>query len=519
MPPMSTAWPWSSPACAISGTEEMKWDFKQSSSSSFSRSFPVLLALLLFWASLPAAADVIQAGRDVQSAIDSAQPGDMVLVRAGEVNSFVVDRPLTIEGQDNSTVSAAMQKPAIKVLSDGVTVSGFAIRGVAKDTTAKFNYYMQNPAAAANAGLDDPNSAVVVMGNDVAVKNCSIFGAQVGIWAENVRGLALQNSSLEGCDIGASILQSREILVSGCRLEGCRKYGLNVEASFDIEIADNSIVGNSNGGILLKESEAGAVIHNRISQNTFGLSLWNSSHCQVSANTAEHNQYGILVTDSSNYNNITDNLAQDNSYSDIVTGFGIGISLQENSSYNLLAGNRATGNFNGLELSRGCQYNAVYGNNASDNRHGIRLNENRNNLIFGNNFYRNDINAYENLSLNIWNTSRGNYYSDYRGRDGDGDGIGEEPYFLPGPESQSFDRMPLVRPFQGDASSYSAAREEVARYALFPPTVESIPTTAVADGVVVISRQAPNSPPKWSDSSLHDSFDPSAPPFQKEIKL
>ena len=181
MPPMSTAWPWSSPACAISGTEEMKWDFKQSSSSSFSRSFPVLLALLLFWASLPAAADVIQAGRDVQSAIDSAQPGDMVLVRAGEVNSFVVDRPLTIEGQDNPTVSAAMQKPAIKVLSDGVTVSGFAIRGVAKDTTAKFNYYMQNPAAAANAGLDDPNSAVVVMGNDVAVKNCSIFGAQVGI--------------------------------------------------------------------------------------------------------------------------------------------------------------------------------------------------------------------------------------------------------------------------------------------------------------------------------------------------
>lgn len=107
----------------------MKRDFKQSSSSSFSRSLPVLLALLLFWASLPAAADVIQAGRDVQSAIDSAQPGDMVLVRAGEVNSFVVDRPLTIEGQDSPTVSAAMQKPAIKVLSDGVTVSGFAIRG------------------------------------------------------------------------------------------------------------------------------------------------------------------------------------------------------------------------------------------------------------------------------------------------------------------------------------------------------------------------------------------------------
>ena len=44
-----------------------------------------------------------------------------------------------------------MQKPAIKVNSDGVTISGFRILGVGKDTTAKFNYYMQNPTAAAGA--------------------------------------------------------------------------------------------------------------------------------------------------------------------------------------------------------------------------------------------------------------------------------------------------------------------------------------------------------------------------------
>lgn len=479
-----------------------------------------LLAFLLFFCTiLPAEADVIQAGRDVQSAIDSAQPGDMVLVMAGEANSFVVDRPLTIEGQGNPSVSAAMQKPAIKVLSDGVTISGFAIRGMAKDSTAKFNYYLQNPAAAANAGLDDANSALVVKGDDVFIKNCSIFGAQVGISADNVRGLTLQNTSLEGCDIGAAILQSREIMVSACRLAGCRKYGLDVEGSFDIEIYNNSIVNNSNGGILLKGSEDGILSQNHISQSTFGLSLWKSSYCQVKANTAEHNQYGILVTDSSNHNNITDNVAEDNRLSDIVTGFGIGISLQENSSYNLVARNRATGNFNGLELSRGCQYNAVYSNNASDNRHGIRLNENRNNLIFGNNFRHNDINAYENTSLNIWNTSIGNYYSDYRGRDEDGDGIGEEPYALPGPESQSLDRRPLLQPFYESGSNYSAIIAEVAKYALFPVAVESIPTTAVADGVVVISRKARSTPPKWSDSSIHDSFDASAPPFQKEIKL
>lgn len=522
MLPMSTVWPWSSPACAISGTEKTKLAFNQGGRiyNSFS-AFPALLLLfsLIFWAALPVQAGVIQAGRDVQSAIDSAQPGDMVLVLGGEANSFVVDRPLTIEGQDHPIVSAAMQKPAIKVLSDGVTIAGFSIRGVAKDTTAKFNYYMQNPAAAANAGLDDANSALVVMGNDVFIRNCSIFGAQVGISAENIEGLTVQNTSLEGCDIGASILQSREVRVSACQLAGCRKYGLDVEGSFNIEIYNNSIVNNSNGGVLLKESEDGVISQNLISQSTFGLSLWNSSHFQVRANTANQNQYGILVTDSSDYNNITDNSAEDNSHSDIVAGFGTGISLQENSSYNLLAGNRATGNFNGLELSRGCQYNAVYSNNASDNKHGIRLNENRNNLIFGNNFRRNDINAYENVSFNIWNTSLGNYYSDYNGRDQDGDGIGEEPYTLPGPESQSLDSRPLLQPFHESKGNYTGIRDEVTRYALFPPAVQDIPTTSVANGVVVISRKVPSSPPKWSDSSFHDSFDPSAPPFQKETRL
>jgi nitrous oxidase accessory protein len=479
----------------------------------------LLVVLLLLCTAQLAAAGIIQAGRDVQSAIDSAQPGDTVVVVGGEANSFVVDRPLTIVGQGSPAISAALQKPAIKVLSDGVIVTGFRIRGVGKDSSAKFNYYMQNPSAAANAGLDDANSAIVVKGNNVFIKNCSVFGAQVGISADNVRGLTIQNTSMVGCDIGASILQSSEIQISACRLADCNKYGLDLEGSFDIEIYNNNIVNNTNGGILLKESEGGNVSYNLLSQNTFGLALWTASYCQVRANRADHNQYGILVTDSSNHNNITDNVAKDNSHSDIVTGFGIGISLQENSSYNLLARNRATGNFNGLELSRGCQYNAVYDNNASDNRHGIRLNENRNNLIFGNNFYRNDINAYENQSLNIWNASIGNYYSDYRGRDEDGDGIGEEPYSLPGPQSQSFDYHPLLQPFRGGESDYAAIRAEVERYAIFPPALDSLPTTTVKEGVVVISRKVPSSPPQWSDSALHDSFDPSAPPFQKEIAL
>jgi nitrous oxidase accessory protein len=481
----------------------------------------VILSLLtilffVFLAAGPVAANVIQAGSDVQSAIDAAAAGDTVVVVAEEVNSFKVDRPITIEGIGGPIMSAALQKPAIKVMSDGVTITGFRIKGVGKDSTAKFNYYMQNPAAAANAALDDPNSAIVVKGDGVSIKNCSIFGAQVAIFAESVRGLILQNMSMDTCDTGASILQCRDVAVTSCHMTNCRKYGLDIERSFYVMLDNNSIVNNTSGGVLLKESKDCIISDNQLSQNTFGLSLWNSSYNQVRRNRADHNYYGILVTASSNYNNITENSADDNSRGEIVTGFGIGISLQENSSNNMLINNRASGNFNGLEVSKGCQFNAVYANNASDNKHGIRLNENRNNLIFGNNLIRNEINAYENTSMNIWNTTMGNYYSDYDGRDGNGDGIGDESYSLPGPESQSFDFRPLIRPSADAKLDYAALKAEVKKYAVYAPEVADLPTTRIESGVIVISRKASSSPPKWSDS---DPFDASAVPFLKKTQL
>ena len=276
---------------------------------------------------------------------------------------------------------------------------------------------------------------------------------------------------------------------------------------------NNSIVNNTNAGILLKNTNVGIIQDNILSRNTFGLSLWNASYNQVRRNRADHNYYGILVTSWSNYNNITDNLAEDNSRSEIVRGFGIGISLQENSSYNMLIRNTAKGNFNGLEISGGCKFNAVYDNNVSDNKHGIRLNENRNNLIFGNNFFRNDINAYENTSLNIWNTTIGNYYSDYRGKDENNDGIGDQPYSLPGPQSRSFDLQPLIRPYREAGKDSAQLRDEVKKYAVYGPDEEGFPITRTQDNVAVTSRKASSSPPKWTDSRP---FDASAPPFQKE---
>lgn len=504
MPPMSMIWPWSSRACAISDTKTCKRG----------KSCRGLLALLLFYYLFlgPAFADLIQAGQDIQSAIDSAQAGDIIAVGPGTYRSIIIDRPLTLIGEGRPVLDATLQNPAVVVKSDGVTIEGFEIYGVGKDTTAKFEYYMENREAARGQRLDMPNSAIVVEGSGFAIKNSSIYRAQAGVYALDTEGITLQDSTLDGCDTGLFLRGGRGLNVSGCSILNCRKYGLDIEWSSDIVVKNNRIINNSNVGILLREGEWAEMDDNLISECAFGLSLWNASYNQVRRNQLGHNYYGILVTNGSSYNNITDNLLIDNSRGEIIPGFGIGLSLQENSSHNLVIGNVARGNYNGLEISKGCQFNAVYANNATENKHGIRMNENRNNLIFGNNFQDNNINAYENQSRNIWNTTLGNYYSDYQGEDENKDGIGDLPYSLPGPESSSFDRMPSIRPLNEGRLEQTEIRNLVKRYAALEPEEETGPAARLEGGVMVISSPQPSSPPQWKDS---EPLDVSSSPFQE----
>ncbi|HUI39320.1 MAG TPA: NosD domain-containing protein [Methanothrix sp.] len=446
----------------------------------------------------------MQSGSDVQAAINAAMAGDTVVLGPGEHSPFEVDKPLTILGRGGPIIKAAIQKPGMKISCDGVMVSGLKIDGVAEDTAANFNYYMENPAAAAGQRLDQPNAAIIVNGNSIALQNCTIFGAQVGIWAENADNLILRNVTLDSCDEGASLARCQDLRIEECLVTNCKKSGLDLEEGRNFVVQDSRIVGTGSTGLLLKHTQNCSIMGNIFSGNTFGLALWNSSLNQVRGNQADHNYYGILVTDSSDNNTIAENVAVDNTRNEFVKGFGEGISLQENSSHNLVVRNTAKGNFNGVELSKGCKFNAVYDNDVTDNSHGIRLNENRNNVIFGNNFLRNQINAYENASLNIWNTTIGNCYSDYEGQDENGDGIGDQPYAIAGQDSKSFDYRPLTRQYSNASWNDAAIREAVKVYAKFGPADYEIPVLRMEKGTIAISYRRPSSPPKWADSKPLD---------------
>ncbi len=474
--------PWSSQACGISGI----------------RSEALAAAAIFVLLASCASAATLHSGSDIQATIDKANPGDTILVGPGDYGPFDVNKPLTVVGTGMPLVRAAIQRPGITLSSEGAVVSGFKIKGVCTDSSAKFNYYISKPAEA-SVRFDLPDAAVMAEADDVVLKDSSIFGAEAGAYAEEIHNTSLTNITFISCVDGAKLMQCQGGNVEGCKFLKCDKTGLRVEGSRGIVVSNITAADSVHVGVLIKESTGCKVNSNTATGNIEGIALWNSSNSEVSGNVVSRNYYGILLSGSNN-NTVTDNTAVENTRSEVIKGFGIGISLERNSSNNVVAWNDARRNYNGLEVTKGCQLNVLYCNKANDNDHGIRMDKNWNNLIYANSFSRNKIDAYENASHNCWNTTVGNYYSNYKGDDLNGDCIGDSPYSITSNDADSKDYLPLMQPYMSVEVDVSVEelRSMARTYARYHDgDAENALPYKVSGGIVVIESRRPARPPKW----------------------
>ena len=202
-----------------------------------------------------------------------------------------------------------------------------------------------------------------------------------------------------------------------------------------------------------------------------GITVGEVKHCSISGNRIAGGQHGIKLFGTS-YSNITENYLEQ-------IGLSGAIQLSD-SNYNLVTGNYITSCTEGIQVWQHSTNNTVMENTITkcDDK-AIRLQYADNNTVARNYVSNSDIgtsiyvannntithNSYvnntEQLPSGEWewyaktfgyngsqNIINQNYYSDYNGTDGNGDGIGDTPYVI---NEENQDNYPLMDPIEIEA--------------------------------------------------------------------
>jgi nitrous oxidase accessory protein len=239
----------------------------------------------------------------------------------------------------------------------------------------------------------------------------------------------------------------------------------NANAGDTILVKNGTYVGNvhvSKNLSLLGESQESTIVGDGFwfSGNANGSKI---SGFTISAFTPEYN--GIVLDSLCNVTIYRNNIVRCEvgislrgssnssiSGNNITNSDGNGIWLHYRANYNSISGNNIENNGDGIELEYSI-FNVIFGNNIRTNGRGVSLysmasgEDSSNNMIYHNYFINNTLQARITKGTNTWDDgypSGGNYWSDYAGMDGNGDGIGDTPYVI---NENNIDHYPLMKPW------------------------------------------------------------------------
>jgi parallel beta-helix repeat protein len=384
----------------------------------------------------------------IQDAIDGVHNRGTVHVAAGTYDeSVLINRSLSLvgEGAEVTTIDYGGEGSAVTIEeTHDVQVSGFTL-------------------TSASGG----DGVTIASSTDVTVSGNIISGNQYdGVNAFEVERLVVRGNEISGNESsGIRWAWVVESVISDNSFDNT--WPISLGRSYGNLISDNFVGPTKPSGISLSDrSDYNRVIRNTIIDGgcTPIRSAW-TSHNLFAQNTIIGGRWGIYL------GYVEKSIIADNTIDDVWDGDGIalyhvgdsfvlnntisnsrfgGITLFGMSQRNTVEGNEVVGGWRGVSLFYGSDGNVITGNAVGGSEHGVIVDGSNGNTLYRNNFTNFSSPAFDN-GTNSWAADNyGNFWSDYRGIDGDGDGIGDTPHpILP----NNADQYPVIGQLDINAAS------------------------------------------------------------------
>jgi len=372
---------------------------------------------------------------DLATAVDAAGPGDTIELSGvfEPAETVVVDDPeLTIraESTHGALIDGGGEDTTIDVRAPDATVEGLWIDDTGED-------------------LESQDAAVYV--------------------AENATGATLADLYLTDAAFGVWVNGADRVTIADSRIEGTRAprfanrgNGINLWETNGTEVRDTEIT-DVRDGIYYSWASNVEATGNTMWDLRYGVHYMYSDDNRLADNVAFENDVGYALMVSEDIELVNNTAVANRGKS------GHGVLLKE-IDRSVIRDNRLVANGNGAFLYN-AQHNEVRGNLLYANGVGIHHSAGtEGTLVAGNSFVNNDEPVLTTTrDLVAWNgTDRGNYWSDARVADTDGDGISDARHRPAGAAERLVQEHPAAAVF-ADSPAFDAIRLVESRF----PAVES----------------------------------------------
>lgn len=366
-----------------------------------------LVCLLLILSASSTQAAVITLGKagdaptaaSFAEAFERVSPGDVIEVYPGTYNGnlHVKTDNITIRGIGFPVIQGEKTGNAVTVSASNVTITGFAIKGGGREP------------------LTDDSGIKLLK-----VKECVVTNNRL---EDNLHGIYLNSS--EKCLVANNAIHGRTY-----DYQEDRGNGIHLHDSPFNKVERNDI-SDARDGVYISFSNNNTLDHNRVYRTRYGLHYMYSHENSFSYNTLIDNVAGAAVMYAKKMKFNGNVCAHNRS----ARAYGI---LWQDVRHSECFDNLIFDNTIGLYLDH-AGFSKIYRNGIISNDVATTILENsEDNNIYGNNFVNNlsmlrlrgrAQKGHNNL---FYESRRGNYWSDYRGYDLDGDGIGDVSFKLQG---------------------------------------------------------------------------------------